>query len=123
MLEAYQALNEEIIDDLQTILGGGFGEIVEEQVIQAREYMKDMQQNLKDQDSQKMMRNAHALKSSAGQIGLEGIHLKAKEIETLCREDIDSGSPMRGDIAEKLALLQDAFDGAVAKLKDRTANG
>lgn len=84
-------LNREIIDDLQTILGDGFAEIVEEQVEQAVVYIRDMEDLLATNQPEMAMRRAHALKSSAGQVGLQGMHALAKELELTCKADIPSG--------------------------------
>lgn len=91
MSSTHHHLNREIIDDLQAILGNGFTEIMAEQVEQATEYIKDLKDLLEANQSDMAMRRAHALKSSAGQIGLQGIYALAKELELACKADSDGG--------------------------------
>ena len=98
----HQSLNREIIDDLQTILGDGFSEIVDEQVEQAVGYIKDLEELLRANQSDMAMRRAHALKSSSGQVGMQGIYTLAKELELACKADIQSGKTSE----EALAIYQ-----------------
>lgn len=115
MTTSAQALNREIIDDLKTILGEGFDEIIREQVEQSGEYMRDIQQALDGDDSATAMRRAHALKSSVGQIGLQGIHALAKELEFTCNADSEKGE-VSSHAKQLHMLIGDEFPGAVKAL-------
>lgn len=92
MTASAHALNHEIIDDLKTILGDGFDEIIDEQVEQAAIYLSELQQQLGRNQPQEVVRLAHSLKSSAGQIGLHGIHALAKELEAVSIADSEGGA-------------------------------
>lgn len=119
MTNPAHALNHEIIDDLRAILGSGFDEIVKEQVEQAGIYLGELQQLLDDDDAYMAMRRAHALKSSAGQIGLHGIYRLARDLEVACDADAEKGqaSPQAKALFRQ---LRDGFAGAVQKLLDYT---
>jgi HPt (histidine-containing phosphotransfer) domain-containing protein len=92
MTASAHALNHEIIDDLHAILGEGYGEIVEEQVEQAKEYLGEIAGYLAADDPGHVKIKAHGLKSSAGQIGLQGIHALAKELEMTSLADEAHGA-------------------------------
>lgn len=116
MSSTYYHLNREIIDDLQAILGNGFAEIMAEQVEQATGYIKDLKDLLEAHQSDMAMRRAHALKSSVGQIGLQGIYALAKELELACKADSDSDRT-----SEKtwrfFRAMQEEFNPAVQHLR------
>lgn len=100
MASPAHALNHEIIDDLMVILGEGFNEIIKEQVAQAHVYLRELQPLLDADDAESAMRRAHAFKSSAGQIGLQGIHALAQNLESTCKADMGTGavSPQARDL-------------------------
>lgn len=110
-------LNHEIIDDLSGILGEGFGEIVREQVAQGQVYLRELQRLLGEADAERAMRCAHALKSSAGQIGLQGIHALAWELERICKEDMARGE-MNPRAMELHRIIAREFPHAVQALQD-----
>lgn len=115
MTVSAHALNHEIIDDLKAILGEGFDEIVEEQVEQAGIYLRDLKTLLTEGNVEMAMRRAHALKSSAGQIGLQGIFALAKELEFTCNADADKGE-VSHHAQELFQTICDEFAGAVKAL-------
>lgn len=92
MVASAQTLNHEIIDDLHAILGEGYGEIVDEQVEQAKQYLEEMAGYFAANDPHQVKMKAHGLKSSAGQIGLQGIHALAKELEMTSLADEANGA-------------------------------
>lgn len=116
MLSTHHHLNREIIDDLQTILGNGFAEIMAEQVEQATGYIKDLKDLLEANQSDMAMRRAHALKSSVGQIGLQGIYALAKELELACKADSESGKTSEKSL-RFFRTLQEEFNPAVLHLR------
>lgn len=117
MAESARTLNLEIIDDLKTILGDGFDEIIDEQLEQASIYLRELQQSLADDQPEAAMRCAHSLKSSAGQIGLQGIHALAKELEFTCSVDSERGESSL-QAKELCRMIIDELPGAVQSLRN-----
>jgi HPt (histidine-containing phosphotransfer) domain-containing protein len=115
------ALNHEIIDDLYAILGDGYTEIVDEQVEQALKYLKELGELLQADNAKMVTRTAHALKSSAGQVGLEGIHALAKNLEIVSTADQEQG--VCSDEAKMLhRTICTEFKAAVMALRDYVKN-
>jgi len=110
-----QALNYEIIDDLKAILGDGFADIIREQVEQSSVYMQEIRQLLDANDAKGAMRQAHALKSSVGQIGLQGMHALAKELEFTCNADSEKGE-VSTHARQLYNLIGDELPGAIKAL-------
>lgn len=120
MSASAHALNHEIIDDLRSVLGDGFNDILDEQLEQAGHYLVELEELLRQGDSDQAMRKAHALKSSVGQVGLQGIYALAKELEFMCNSSIGKRLPNTHAL-ELLRLLSDEFPAAVENLR-RYAN-
>lgn len=116
MTASAHALNHEIIDDLKTILGDGFDEIIDEQVEQAAIYLRQLQQYIADDQPQEVARLAHSLKSSAGQIGLHGIHALAKELEATSLADSEGGQ-CSGQAKELFRTIVEEMPAAVQGLR------
>lgn len=116
MMTTADNLNQEIIDDLHAILGDGFGEIVEEQTIQALEYLQEIARCLKKGKAEAALRYAHSLKSSTGQIGLQGIYSLTRDLEKQCREDVVAGA-VSAEATRIHTQICEEFGGAVGKLR------
>lgn len=117
MSSSAHALNHEIIDDLYAILGDGYTEIVNEQVQQALKYLQELQLYLQENDIQKAMRTAHALKSSAGQVGLQGIHDLTKKLEFQCIED-QASNASSAEAKQLYHTICAEFEGAMQALRN-----
>jgi HPt (histidine-containing phosphotransfer) domain-containing protein len=117
----YSVLNEEIIDDMAAILGDGYAAIFEEQLLQATSYIEEIRHFLANDSVAKVPKRAHALKSSAGQVGLQGIHFLAQDLEYACAADAEKGeiSQRSRDIFSRLVH---EYDGAVRCLYGYMAN-
>lgn len=117
----YSVLNEEIIDDLAAILGDNYVTIFEEQILQANAYIDEIKNFFAVGNVAKIPKRAHALKSSAGQVGLQSIHFLAKDLEFACAADAEKGeiSQHSKDI---FARLIREYDGAVKCLYGYIAN-
>ena len=53
-------------------------------------YMEEIARGLKEQNTQVIVSSAHTIKSSAKQLGVDRVSDIAKQIESLCREMIDT---------------------------------
>lgn len=120
MSASAQALNHEIIDDLYGILGDGYDEIVDEQVEQAQLYLSELDAFLAEDKPNGAMRRAHALKSSAGQVGMHGIYALAKELEMICLADEQNNS-CSSQAKILYTTICEEFAGAVQALRNYVA--
>ena len=93
MTPEYLSLNTEIIDDLHAILDEAFDDMVEEQVQQLGEYLILLGAAFKEENAAVGMRLAHSLKTSVGQIGLQGVHWMAKDLELTLQADDEQNNP------------------------------
>ncbi|MCH2546772.1 MAG: Hpt domain-containing protein [Alphaproteobacteria bacterium] len=109
-------LNVEIIDDLFGILGEGYFEIVDEQVEQSVIYLTELKEFLANNQPAQAQKHAHSLKSSSGQVGLQGIHDMSKELEVACAEDVQSNTCSTKAVALHRTICEE-FAGAVASLR------
>lgn len=121
MSNSAKELNTEIIDDLQAILGDGFLEIVDEQLEQAREYLSELIQLITEGNARHCSLKAHSLKSSAGQVGMQGIQFLAKDLEESCRVDMESGEGISNKSRKLFDNLVREFDTAAEELKQYTS--
>lgn len=117
-----QELNQEIIDDLFAILGDGYAEIVDDQVEQGTEYLAALGVALAENAPEKVSKGAHLLKSSAGQIGLQGIHELARDLEKSAIASTQAGTGCSAEQKELYAALQNNFEAAVQVLRDYLKN-
>lgn len=117
MKPEYTALNAEIIDDLKTILGETYEEMIEEQIVAAREYLAKIQHAFETGDACAGNKLAHALKSSAGQIGLQGVHWLAKDLEMTFMADHDQGAAPSERARQIFSYLTLAFEHSIQALK------
>jgi HPt (histidine-containing phosphotransfer) domain-containing protein len=53
-------------------------------------YMEEIARGLKEQNTKVIVSSAHTIKSSAKQLGVDRVSDIAKQIESLCREMIDT---------------------------------
>lgn len=121
MQNADAVLNEEIIDDLIAILGDAYLAIFEDQIQQATAYIKEIAGHIHAGDALKASKRAHALKSSAGQVGLQSIHLLAKKLEYTCSADAEKGE-ISQQAKELFATLVEEYEGCVKCLYGYIAN-
>lgn len=118
MPENHQELNLEIIDDLLEVLGDSYLEIVEDQIDQANEYMGELREAVSAGAAAKIQRIAHALKSSVGQVGLQGIFRLAKAVEYQARDDVELSGKMSKETERLSGVLEAAYPAAVESLRN-----
>lgn len=114
MLSLPHALNVEIIDDLQDILGDGYDAMVQEQINQAKLYLSEIGAHASSGDAKEMSGKAHSLKGSTGQVGLQGIHHLAAELERSANAD---GVVLSANSKQICDTLQKEFPAAVKALQ------
>lgn len=117
-----QVLNQEIIEDLRAILGDGYSEIVDDQVRQGNSYLQTIAAQLAAGNADAVRKTAHSLKSSAGQIGLQGIHDLARDLEKTSAADAQTGKECSAEAKALHAALAGAFPVAVQALRDYLRN-
>lgn len=118
MTSPHYELNPAIIDDLIELLGVGFFELMEEQITQANEYVDELEVMFEEGDAAKIAKCAHALKSSTGQVGLQGIHLLVKDLEYKAKEDAAAGRPVGNAARSAFSTLKSHYVHAVRILRD-----
>lgn len=117
MPENHQELNLEIIDDLLEVLGDSYLEIVEDQITQANEYMSELHEAESAGAVAQIQKIAHTLKSSVGQVGLQGIFRLAKALEYHARDDVGLSGKMSAETEQLAGELAAAYPSAVAALR------
>lgn len=119
MTASHYELNYEIIDDLLSLLGVGYFELMEEQITQANEYLAEIESlMLAGTDPATVSKRAHAFKSSTGQVGLLGIYALAKKLEYQTKIDAGAGAAISGDAKQFYAELTEHYLPAVRILRD-----
>jgi HPt (histidine-containing phosphotransfer) domain-containing protein len=93
-------LNMATIEELRAILGDGFAELVEEYLKDSPRQIRQLRRAAEEGDMAQLVRAAHTLKGSSGNIGVQAVYLAAEEIERLAR----AGAPVEAS-AEVDALL------------------
>ena len=111
-------LNQEIIENLSSILGTGYVAIINEQVKQSRFYLQEIEQFLQENNSTLAMKRAHALKSSCNQVGLQGLGDIARELEFVCRTDAEK-NVVSVEAHALLNRLRNSMDDAIQHLLDK----
>lgn len=86
MPSSAHALNYDIIDALYTILKSSYSRIIDEHEEQVLKCLRDIPAQLQaDAESAKI--SIHVLKSSTGQLGLQGIYDLIRKLEITYQED------------------------------------
>lgn len=117
MSENHQELNLEIIDDLLEVLGDSYLEIVEDQIEQAGEYMDELGEAVFAGDTARIQKIAHLLKSSVGQVGLQGIFRLTQAMERQVRDDVGLSGKMSKETERLSGVLAVAYPAAVESLR------
>jgi len=81
------SLDMTLIDELRDALGDDLNEIVDQFLFQLDEQVRLLGDAITCRDAQQVREYAHALKGSAGNLGVSGLAAIAAEIEVMGRED------------------------------------
>ena len=94
------------LDELNTLLDGEIGTIIESFNNQLPELLSDIQSGVEDGDAKKVFQAAHSLKSSSATLGGMQVSDIAKNIERLAKENEMTSLP---DLSEQLREACDAL--------------
>jgi histidine phosphotransfer protein HptB len=106
-----ETIDRSVLDELSASLGEDFvGELIDTFIEEAPGMFHEMRQALSDSDVDSFRRVAHSLKTNAATFGATELAEKAKELETMAREN-------NLEIGNRFEKLEDAYRQAVQALK------
>ncbi len=105
------ALDREIVGELQALMGGDFGMLVNTFLTDSEQRIAAIEAALQQQDPEALRRAAHSFKGSAANLGAAGL-------SELCRQLEEYGRDGRVDAAQPLLpALQQEYSRARAQLE------
>ena len=106
-----EIIDRSVLDELSESVGDDFvGELIDTFIEEAPGMFHEMQQALSDSDVDSFRRGAHSLKTNAATFGATELAEKAKDLETIAREN-------NLEIGNRFENLEDAYRQAVQALK------
>jgi len=106
-----ETIDRSVLDELSASLGDDFvGELIDTFIEEAPGMFHEMRQALSASDVDSFRRVAHSLKTNAATFGATELAEKAKELETMAREN-------NLEIGNRFEKLEDAYRQAVQALK------
>ena len=108
-------INQETFDELKEMLGAKTSDVVHTYLKNAAKYISEIEDGIKQKDTEKVENAAHALKSSSRYFGLEKLGEICSKAENAARENTENEdvfcvlSDLSQEAAEQFVQIKEAF--------------
>jgi len=90
LIQQLEIININTVNTAKDLMGDRFPVMIKYFLEDLQMYMEEIARGLKEQNTKVIVSSAHTIKSSAKQLGVDRVSDIAKQIESLCREMIDT---------------------------------
>ena len=90
MIQQLEIINTSTVNTTKELMGDRFPMMIKYFLEDLQMYMEEIARGFKEKNIQIVLSSSHTIKSSAKQLGVDRVSDVAKQLETLCREMIDT---------------------------------
>jgi HPt (histidine-containing phosphotransfer) domain-containing protein len=111
-----EVINISIVEQARELMTSRFATMVKYFIEDTEMYISEIKRGIEEKSAEVVLSPSHTIKSSAKQLGAERVSKTAEEIESVCRNILDSNSDNIDSLSTLYQQLEKDFADAIPEL-------